>query len=81
LVWQRGNQSGRLKGLSVNAIDTTGAGDAFHGAFAAALSATMEWHAILNYASAAGALCCTKIGARHGLPWKEEHLAYLTKDR
>ena len=73
LIWQRGKQSGALAGLSVDAIDTTGAGDAFHGAFAAALSANMSWTDILKYSSVAGALCCTKLGARQGLPWKEEH--------
>ena len=76
LIWQRGHQSGILAGLPVNAIDTTGAGDAFHGAFAAALSAQMNWTDILHYSSVAGALCCTKIGARQGLPWKEEHSTF-----
>lgn len=75
LIWQRGKRRGESPAFPVNAIDTTGAGDAFHGAFAAALAAEMEWHDILRYASAAGALCCTKIGARTGLPSREEHTA------
>ena len=75
LIWQRGSERGALSAFPVNAIDTTGAGDAFHGAFAAAVSSGMNWLDILRYASAAGALCCTKIGARSGLPSKEEHLA------
>lgn len=73
LIWQRGKRRGESPAFPVDAIDTTGAGDAFHGAFAAALAAEMEWHDILRYASAAGALCCTKIGARTGLPTREEH--------
>jgi sulfofructose kinase len=68
LIWQRGQESGSLSAPSIQAIDTTGAGDAFHGAFAAALSANMLWQETLRYASAAGAYCCTKIGARPGLP-------------
>jgi sulfofructose kinase len=64
-----------LPAFSVNAIDTTGAGDAFHGALAAAIASKMNWLDGLRYASAAGALCCTKIGARSGLPSKEEHQA------
>ena len=68
LIWQRGQESGRLSAPAIQAIDTTGAGDAFHGAFAAALTTKMPWQETLRYASAAGAYCCTKIGARPGLP-------------
>ncbi len=77
LVWKRNNQSGSLAAYSINAIDTTGAGDAFHGAFAAALALDLEWNELLAYSSAAGALCCTKIGARQGLPFKSEHAELL----
>jgi sulfofructose kinase len=73
LIWQRGDEQGALPAYPVTAIDTTGAGDAFHGAFAAALAVDMEWRMLLQYASAAGALCCTQVGARLGLPTKEEH--------
>jgi sulfofructose kinase len=75
LIWQRGQERGIFPAFPVTAIDTTGAGDAFHGAFAAAVAANMDWLDILCYASAAGALCCTKIGARSGLPSREEHSA------
>jgi sulfofructose kinase len=73
LIWQRGTEQGALPAYPVTAIDTTGAGDAFHGAFAAALAAGLEWQALLRYASAAGALCCTQMGARLGLPERKEH--------
>ena len=75
LIWQRGQERGVLSALPVNAIDTTGAGDAFHGAFAAAVASNMNWLDVLRYASAAGALCCTTIGARAELPSKEAHQA------
>jgi sulfofructose kinase len=75
LIWQQAKRRGESPAFPVKAIDTTGAGDAFHGAFAAALAANLEWQEILRYASAAGALCCTKIGARTGLPSREEHKA------
>ena len=77
LIWQRGNQIGQLPSPPVAAIDTTGAGDAFHGAFAAAIAANMDWLEVLRYASVAGALCCTKMGARPGLPYKQELDALL----
>jgi sulfofructose kinase len=73
LIWQRGNEQGALSAYPITAIDTTGAGDAFHGAFAAALAAGMDWQTQLRYASAAGALCCMQMGARLGLPSQKEH--------
>jgi sulfofructose kinase len=77
LIWQQGTQSGALAALAINAIDTTGAGDAFHGAFAAGIAAQLDWLTVLRYASVAGSLCCTKMGARLGLPSKQEHAAAL----
>ena len=75
LIWRRGQDQGILYAFPVNAIDTTGAGDAFHGAFAAAVASDMNWLDVLRYASAAGSLCCTKTGARSGLRSREEHRA------
>lgn len=73
LIWQRGHEQGALAAYPITAIDTTGAGDAFHGAFAAALALGLDWQSLLRYASAAGALCCTQMGARWGLPNQQEH--------
>ena len=72
LVWKNGEGSGRLGAYKVKAVDTTGAGDVFHGALAACLALKREWLQSLAYASAAGALCCTKVGARLGVPTKAE---------
>lgn len=77
LLWQYRKKSGSLPAFKVQAIDTTGAGDAFHGAFAIALIKGMSWLDALDYASAYGALCCTKIGARTGLVYEKELIAYL----
>jgi sulfofructose kinase len=73
LIWQRGKEQGSLPAYSVDAVDTTGAGDAFHGALAARVAANMDWLDLLKYSSAAGALCCTRTGARPGLPNRQEH--------
>lgn len=72
LIWQRGAERGSLPAFAVPVVDTTGAGDAFHGALAAGLAAGMQWEHLLRFASAAGALCCTKVGARVGIPQREE---------
>lgn len=77
LVWQHREGRGALTAFNVNAVDTTGAGDAFHGAFAAALALGMGWDEVLRYASAAGALCCTKAGARLGLADSFAHQGYV----
>ncbi len=61
-----------ITGLNVNAIDTTGAGDAFCGALAVALSSGKELKEAVIYANYAGALATTKIGAQEALPTKEE---------
>jgi len=83
LVWHSradsrfGPGQGRFPAFAIEAVDTTGAGDAFHGAFAAGLSAGMGWEELLRYASAVGALCCTKRGARIGIPTGAEVGAFL----
>lgn len=77
LIWQRGQEQGSLSAPPIVAIDTTGAGDAFHGAFAVGLAKGLIWIDLLRYASVAGALCCTKIGARPGLPGLSEHKRLL----
>ncbi|CAG7857391.1 ribokinase [biofilm metagenome] len=81
LLWRRREDYGALPAFSVNAVDTTGAGDAFHGAYAAALAQKMEWLGLLRYASAAGSLCCAKAGARLGLASYEAVLALLVKGK
>jgi sulfofructose kinase len=68
LVWRKGRDKGRLGAYPVACVDSTGAGDAFHGAFAAGWTLGMQWPALLRFASAAGALCCTVVGARNGMP-------------
>lgn len=49
-------------------VDTTGAGDVFHGAFIAGCLSGMGLVDNLNFASAVSALKCTKMGGREGIP-------------
>ncbi|MFO1418015.1 MAG: PfkB family carbohydrate kinase [Methylotetracoccus sp.] len=72
LLWRRGTEHGALGACPVVAVDTTGAGDVFHGAYAAGLALGLSWDRLLAYASAAGALCCTRLGARSGIPSADE---------
>lgn len=68
LIWRRDGSEGKLPAPSVQAVDTTGAGDAFHGAYAAGLARDLPWGTLLRRASVAGGACCEVLGARPGLP-------------
>ncbi|MDD4933727.1 MAG: PfkB family carbohydrate kinase, partial [Methylacidiphilaceae bacterium] len=72
LVWSCEGKRGRLSAFRVRCVDSTGAGDAFHGAFALGVARRMAWEDLLAFASAAGALACTRLGARAGLPTADE---------
>jgi len=52
--------------------DTTGAGDAFTGALAVAVSRGWNLHKAARFANAAGALACTRIGAQSAMPTADE---------
>lgn len=58
--------------LSVNAIDTTGAGDAFNGGFVMALSEGRDLFEALRYGNATGALSVTKLGTAPAMPMRAE---------
>ncbi|MDX8402533.1 MAG: PfkB family carbohydrate kinase [Mariprofundaceae bacterium] len=75
LIWARGGSCGRLPAFRVDTVDSTGAGDAFHGALAWALATGQDWRNALNIAQAAGALACTRLGARAGLAGREAVMA------
>ena len=68
LIWKHAGGKGRIPSFSVDVVDSTGAGDVFHGAFAGCLAMGKEWLESLTYSSAAAALCCTRLGARTGIP-------------
>lgn len=54
--------------FQVGCLDTTGAGDAFHGAFCYAMLQNMPMSAALRFSNAAAAINCMAIGARGHLP-------------
>jgi ribokinase len=63
----------------VHIVDSTAAGDAFNGAFAVALSEGKSPREAARFANAAGALCCTKLGAQPALPTRDEVDALLQR--
>jgi ribokinase len=62
---------------TVAAIDSTGAGDAFNGALAAAIAERRSLEDACHRAVAAGALATTRAGAREGMPRAAAFRAFL----
>lgn len=77
LLWAGDGKAGDLPAFDVTVVDSTGAGDAFHGAFAFGVARKMAWDELLRFASAAGAIACTRLGARAGMPGAAEVAALL----
>lgn len=61
----------------VEAVDTNGSGDVFHGAFAFALTKGFSYKQACVFSSAVSALKCTKVGARQGVPTFGQTLRFL----
>jgi sulfofructose kinase len=61
----------------VNCVDTTGAGDVFHGAFCYTVLQEMPLDAALDFCNAMAALNCTALGARGGISGAAEVRALL----
>jgi sugar/nucleoside kinase (ribokinase family) len=53
-----------IPGYGVDVLDTTGAGDAFHGGFIYGILNNLTLKEIGLFSNACGAMCCTKVGAR-----------------
>ena len=58
----------KIPAFPVHAVDTVGAGDVYHGAYAAALVRGFSAEKAALYASALAAIKCTRIGGRAGIP-------------
>ncbi|MCR5229908.1 MAG: carbohydrate kinase family protein [Solobacterium sp.] len=61
----------------VDAVDSTGAGDVFHGAFLAAWLNGQDIRSCIRYASACAALKCTKPGGRTGIPSHTQLMKFI----
>jgi len=70
-----------VKGFKVNPVDTTGAGDVFHGGFIYGLFQNWEVAEILRFANAVAALKCQDLGGRKGVPTLEEVQRFLSSEK
>ena len=71
-VWSTATASGQAAAFRIVPVDTVAAGDAFCGGLAAALNEGQPLNEALRWASAAGALTATRVGAAASLPRRPE---------
>ena len=67
----------RVAGHPIDVVDTLGAGDVFHGAYALALAEGRPVARAAAFANAAAALKCGRRSGRRGIPWRAEVDAFL----
>jgi ribokinase len=67
----------RTPSFEVDVVDTTGAGDVFHGGYIYGLLQKWNMKDVLSFASAFAALKCLKLGGRAGIPGLKEVEAFL----
>ena len=60
-------------------MDSTGAGDAFHGAFLYALYRDWDMHRAVRFSAAVGSLNTRALGGRTALPYLEEVERFIKK--
>lgn len=78
--WLERGELRHMPAFNVKAIDSLGAGDAFHGAFALALAEGRSLSEAIRFASAAAALKCTHFGGGAGAPTRAEVEEFLKRN-
>ncbi len=77
VLWRDGGELRRSPVFSLPAVDTLGAGDVFHGAFALALAEGRDVAVAMRFAAAAAGLKCTRLGGSSGAPTRAEVEQFL----
>ena len=75
-----GEKKGIIPAYKVDAVDTTGAGDAFNGGLLAALAEGKDLWEAADFANALAALSVQKIGTTPSMPVREEIDAFMAAD-
>lgn len=70
--WRDGDRSGHVPALKIKAVDTLGAGDVWHGAFALRLGEGTDAITAIRFANAAASLKCLRPGGRAACPNRQE---------
>lgn len=77
VVWSSGGDGHRTNAFGIDAVDTLGAGDVFHGAFALGVARGLDISDIVVRSSAAAAVKCATGGGREGFPTEASVAALL----
>lgn len=80
-VGLKGEEFNSQEAFPVKAVDTTGAGDVYHGAYIYCLLQGASMADSMGFASATSALKCREIGARKGIPRLEEIKEFMAAKR
>ena len=75
-----GNVAKKYPAFVVKAVDSNGAGDVFHGAFAFAVTMGYDYEKCCIFSSAVSALKCTGIGARESVPAFDDVKKFLKEN-
>lgn len=76
-LWRDADLSGRFNAFSVDVVDTTGAGDAFHGGYLFGLKLGLNMAERCRFAAAVAALVCRGLGGRKTAPTYEEVMNFI----
>jgi len=79
VLWREGETLRRSPAFAVQAVDTLGAGDVFHGAFTLALAEGQDVAAAIRFAAAAAGLKCQRLGGSTTAPHRVEVDALLAR--
>jgi sulfofructose kinase len=77
-LWLENDRLHHQPGFAVNVVDTTGAGDVFHGALAVSLAHGASPAEAVRFASGVAALKCTRPGGRAGIPDCDQARSFLS---
>ncbi|MDN4999266.1 sugar kinase [Bradyrhizobium sp. GCM10027634] len=75
--WYENGQLHRQAAYAVEVVDTTGAGDVFHGAYALAVGVGLDVRAAMAFSAATAAMKCRHAGGRNGIPDINECLEFM----
>ncbi|MFB1049882.1 ribokinase [Paraliobacillus sp. JSM ZJ581] len=80
ITFSSDRETKKVKGLSVDVKDTTGAGDTFNGALSMQLADDKSLEEAVYFANAAAALSVTERGAQGGMPTKQAVIDFIEKE-